>query len=1095
MLRGDVIPLDWLDDNYDRILERLAPAGDPDSNPNTFGQAAYFEDDYDLGEGFLRLKNDNVKPMISHGLTPLAGWFSYARSWYTGCGKPGQCDNVGWKDIRAYYDPNAACSKTYVLMITDGDETCDNNEDSLDYYTSNELDFPDGFQNNSDQCRYRASFESQEDVETLVIGFGVEDKNKLQCAGTPVVYAYNKEELFNAISDFVSKVLEQAAAFASAAVPTVQANIVDKIYLSSFTPLNGAAIWPGRLDTFLKPLPIDPNTGLPNRGLPCDPFDPDQNQSACFAWDAADSQPAYDDEAGYNPQGLLLQAPVEADFVLHTNDELRIGLGDDERRVFFGVPDSTTLLGSRQWFRFPADDGDGDPTTVSDEQLNYENAWELTDNHPNNYATIRDTVEFTLKEKQGEINALDGTVSHVQYVMGDIFHSNPLVLNAPADFDFYTQDLYWNTPLCGDSSVEDTRAARGPSISYSYYSNKNLCRRVMLFVGSDDGQLHAFDAGVFEGDDCKLDLPLAATDPRATNDDTDPSSPGVNGEYNFGSGREIFSFIPEAMMPLTKTLSEITELTTEYGIDGTPRFADVFVDPLLEDGDGDGVRDAECTDREWRTMLFSNYREGGPGFFALDVTQPDIYDAKNVPQPVNGDLDGYVPSCIEDPDLGTLPSGCGDVPFPALRWEFKDLDLTGAPADDDLNGKADLAESWSRPLTARIKVCLSDCGTADEVIEDRFVAIFGGGLSETPTNDSFDIVGNWIYILDIETGKLLYKRGGTNDGIVGSVASDITGVDNDTDGYIDTLYFGTTAGYVYKVALGDDPFVLDADGMFVDPVANQYDPFAIFFTGDTLASPGRPIYLEINAVYVPSRRANALLFGTGDRWNLWEFDSTSGRFYAILDEGWADANHDGMLDEGCGGAADTPLTEACYLAVDPASTDPVDNYLFGSGVGADNNPGWYLTLGVNEKLIVEPFTLSGVTFFTVYRPILTNEVDAVCARSGESLIFTLNTVTTKGYAIQPGSQARNRYLITPTFTTQPYVESSSTKNDPTSAENTADAWTDSLRLINADLRKLLPPGSRFANYTLDIKTIRSDTGIVFIAPVPVAIEPHNWKEF
>jgi len=29
----------------------------------------------------------------------------------------------------------------------------------------------------------------------------------------------------------------------------------------------------------------------------------------------------------------------------------------------------------------------------------------------------------------------------------------------------------------------------------------------MLFVGSDDGQLHAFDGGIFRGTDCKLPLP------------------------------------------------------------------------------------------------------------------------------------------------------------------------------------------------------------------------------------------------------------------------------------------------------------------------------------------------------------------------------------------------------------------------------------------------------------------------------------------------------------------------------------------------------------------------------------------------------------
>jgi len=66
-----------------------------------------------------------------------------------------------------------------------------------------------------------------------------------------------------------------------------------------------------------------------------------------------------------------------------------------------------------------------------------------------------------------------------------------VVLNAPSSFELYTQDLYWNTPLCGQT-LDETRARR-PQVSYDWFANQNLCRRVMLFVGSDDGQLHAFD--------------------------------------------------------------------------------------------------------------------------------------------------------------------------------------------------------------------------------------------------------------------------------------------------------------------------------------------------------------------------------------------------------------------------------------------------------------------------------------------------------------------------------------------------------------------------------------------------------------------------
>ena len=132
--------------------------------------------------------------------------------------------------------------------------------------------------------------------------------------------------------------------------------------------------------------------------------------------------------------------------------------------------------------------------------------------------------------------------------------------------------------------------------------------------------------------------------------------------------------------------------------------------------------------------------------------------------------------------------------------------------------------------------------------------------------------------------------------------------------------------------------------------------------------------------------------------------------------------------------------------------------------------------------------------FTVYDPVHT-ESDGVCARGGTSKIFTVNTANAAGYTVAAGSTDYVRYITAPNFSTQPFTEQSATGNRGGGTGTNADQWTDELRLINKELKKLFPQDCRFANYTLDIKTIRSDTGIVFIAPVPICIEGHNWKEF
>ena len=49
--------------------------------------------------------------------------------------------------------------------------------------------------------------------------------------------------------------------------------------------------------------------------------------------------------------------------------------------------------------------------------------------------------------------------------------------------------------------------------------------------------------------------------------------------------------------------------------------------------------------------------------------------------------------------------------------------------------------------------------------------------------------------------------------------------------------------------------------------------------------------------------------------------------------------------------------------------------------------------------------------------------------------------------------------------------------------------------IKEELKRLLPPYCKFANYTMEIQTIRSTTGVDCVAPIPICIAPRSWKEF
>jgi Tfp pilus tip-associated adhesin PilY1 len=733
----------------------------------------------------------------------------------------------------------------------------------------------------------------------------------------------------------------------------------------------------------------------------------------------------------------------------------------------------------------------------------------------------------TLVEKEGTVDVPDPASpgdfiqSPITYLLGDIFHADPVILSRPSSSNYYSSDPYVGKQLCGAAPDPD----RLPPISYRWFADRHFCRRSILFTAANDGQLHAFDGGIFEDAGSGLECLLPAKDAdgdgiaevdefadgvidydidddvqgnKSCTSDSDcgsgPCSGGfcrdvlvgvVDGAYNNGSGREVFSYIPRAMLPTVAKMAGGAERNTEFwGMDSGPRIDDVFIDPLASDSGS-----VTCLAREWRTVAIGGYREGGPGYYALDVTQPDTLNDENVPEPDSG----YVPSCTNG------GSACGNRPYPAVLWEFQDHHLVDLGSgfvdvalDEDLNGLLDLGNSWSKATTGRIRVCTGSC--TDEETEDRFVAIFGGGLG----NDPAHVTGNFIYMVDIETGKAIYKKQ-----VTGSVAGDVAAVDFNGDSYIDRLYFGTTAGFLYKVQLETSPNspMLIASipnlktriaGSNYDLVVeritgptgdeNRYNPYRLFTTG------GRPIYHEVSIIYVAAENRAAMAFGTGNRWDLWHFDGQTGRFYMLLDDEFQDTDRDGVLDVSCSGCTE-PLTEAKYqsIALNAAATSTPLLY---QGLGT-NLPGWYFPLPANERVITEAFSLSGITSFTSFEPTEAPNDDGTCTRAGRSHIFIVGTVTGNGYV------AGDRFTEVPQFTTPLFVEQSATKNPEGggSGSGHADVMTDALREIRDELKNLQPTRCKYANYTQNIKTIRSDTGVVFVAPIPICIDPTSWKEF
>ncbi len=150
--------------------------------------------------------------------------------------------------------------------------------------------------------------------------------------------------------------------------------------------------------------------------------------------------------------------------------------------------------------------------------------------------------------------------------LGDIFHSNPVVVGPPSAFI--------------------------PEFSYlAFATDPDLIHRDRVIIaGANDGFLHGFNAGEW------VALPAPA-------------------RFDEGTGEEVFGFMPwgarSKVMNLAKDDATLHPLT----VDGSPSVADVWID---SDSNPTNAKSAD----EWKTVLVTGLREGGEHYLALDVTDP-----------------------------------------------------------------------------------------------------------------------------------------------------------------------------------------------------------------------------------------------------------------------------------------------------------------------------------------------------------------------------------------------------------------------------------------------------------------------------------------
>ena len=488
---------------------------------------------------------------------------------------------------------------------------------------------------------------------------------------------------------------------------------------------------------------------------------------------------------------------------------------------------------------------------------------------------------------------------NLPWLLGDIFHSNPVIVGGPA--------AHLNEP------------------TYQSFATTYATRNRLIYAGANDGFLHSFAAGVWQ----------------TTATAQVPVPPG----YDRGTGVEQFGFMPWSARQTIKYFPVDIPNRSYYYVDGSPHAADVWFPSTPT------ATTKSATD--WHTILVGGMRQGGtdpntPSYTENGTehstasvtglaTTSGLYVGESVTGahiPGNTTITAIVSgtaitlsaaasaSVTEALGFGGLhgnyyalditnPNGVAGGPnFPAYLWEF--------PAEGSAPTLTQyVGQTWSEPVITKIKLAVGANNNNGQGFE-RWVVIVGGGYdtSGDPNTIGYkqtSTLGRAIFILDAETGQVIAQKvfSPTNPAtdpqsqMFYAIPSTPAVFDLNFDGFADVIYVGDLGGDVWKWSITNvcnDPATL---------CTNSW-PFTKFFAAPAFQSTPAPAGTAVansppvagdhykSFFYPPvgTYQSQTLWigFGSGERANL-TYPGISGanvnnnnRFYAMTDTDPFDQN-------------------------------------------------------------------------------------------------------------------------------------------------------------------------------------------------------------
>jgi type IV pilus assembly protein PilY1 len=343
-----------------------------------------------------------------------------------------------------------------------------------------------------------------------------------------------------------------------------------------------------------------------------------------------------------------------------------------------------------------------------------------------------------------------------------------------------------------------------PMASFVAYRNKPEIRMrpTVLFVGTHDGLLHAF----------RVDRHKSIS--------------------KFEYGQELWAFMPKTLMARANDLANgaVSLLDGPIVVQDIRTYKESPVLPLDEEVE------------RWRSILVAGYRDGGRGYFALDVTDPTV---------------------------------------PSFLWEVSNTERcyaipNGTKTCELTSDFQRLGKSYSEPVIASVYMEVANG------YQERSVAVFGGGQAIETEVES----GKSVFVVDLRTGELVREFCNS----CGNVFD--TNPAGKNKEFLDCPMIGAMAGYdAFIGGLLTRAFIGDSCGQLwrLDMTSPDPDNWKLEFFHD--AGGGKPIDHKFRRplVFRPAlatsftRGLLNVIYGTGDPDEPLDSNGERDRVYSLTE--------------------------------------------------------------------------------------------------------------------------------------------------------------------------------------------------------------------